>query len=99
MTARDVRRMRCPECGQQISPMKALFGLTKRPFHCSRCDEVIEIAPNRSWALLVVALLAFWRINATYDDMLTKALGLLLIALILAVTQLFLTPVRRASFD
>ncbi len=67
--------MHCPQCDQQISPVRALFGWGYRPFDCSRCGIELELAPGLIRILYIPALA--------------------ILALLLAISQLLLMPVRR----
>lgn len=91
----NMRRMHCPECDEQISPLRALFGLRKRPFDCSRCGTELVIPPT-TVVLVLPALFVLWRVKAAYGYGIEMAAALLLLCLVIAILQLFLTPVRRA---
>lgn len=95
MSDRSVRMMHCPACGEQISPLRALFGLRRRPFDCSRCRTEIEIAPNGMIALWFPGFLAFQWVKAEYGDTGVTWAAFVLICLVIAIVQLIVTPVRR----
>ena len=89
-----MRRMHCPQCNEQISPLRAVFGLTKRAFDCSRCGIELEIAPMNA-LLLPPALLVLGWARAEYGNS-GMTLGVfVLLCLGIVIAQLLLTPVRR----
>ena len=90
-----MRRMHCPQCNEQISPLRALFGLRRRPFDCSRCGTELEIGGGTLW-LVTPALLVFWRVKAEYGVYSSVTwTALLMLCMAIAAIQLLLTPVRR----
>ena len=95
MSDENMRRMHCPQCNEQISPLRAIFGLRHRPFDCSRCGTELEIG-GMNRLLVIPALLIFWRVNAEYGfySSVTWTV-LLMLCLVIAAVQLLLTPVRR----
>ena len=87
--------MHCPQCDQQISPLRALFGWGYRPFDCSRCGIELELAPGLIRLLYIPALAILWRVRAEYGDSAMTLSAFAILVLLLAISQLLLMPVRR----
>jgi hypothetical protein len=95
MSDAPVRRMHCPQCDEQISPLRAVFGWTKRPFDCSRCGIELEVLPTLNRLAVFPALAVFWAVKAEYGNSGVTLGAFVLLLLLIAILQLVLTPVRR----
>lgn len=95
MSEVNMRRMHCPQCNEQISPLRAIFGLRKRPFDCSRCGTELVIAPMTG-IFVFPALAVFWWVKARYGYGAEALWTMVLLCLVIAILQLLTTPVRRA---
>jgi ribosomal protein S27E len=95
MSEVNMRRMHCPQCNEQISPLRAVFGIRKRPFDCSRCGTELVI-PGTTGFLALPALFILWRVRVEYGYGLETAFAFVILCLVIAILQLLFTPVRRA---